>query len=40
MPKKERFILTIIVVAASLAPAADALAGTGTNHNETLLVDA
>jgi hypothetical protein len=38
MPKYQRFVLTVIVVGGSLAPAANAMAA--LNHNETLLPDA
>lgn len=40
MPKHQRFVLTIVVVAASFVPAATAMAGMDLgNHNETLLLD-
>ena len=37
---KHRVLLTLAVVAASYEPAASAFALGGSNHNETLLVDA
>jgi hypothetical protein len=41
MSNRERFVLTLIVVSASFAPAANAFAGANlANHNETLLRDA
>ena len=40
MPKYQRLVLTIVVVGASFAPAATAMAGLNLgNHNETLLLD-
>ena len=36
---KNRVFLTVAVVVASYVPAASALALSGTNHNETLLLD-
>ena len=40
MSRHHRSFLTLTVVAASFAPAASALALSGTNHSETLLLDA
>jgi hypothetical protein len=41
MYKRQRFVLTIVVVSASFVPVANAIAGVNLgNHNETLLVDA
>jgi hypothetical protein len=41
MLKPQRFILTVVIVAASFVPAAAANAGLVLpNHNETLLLDA
>ena len=37
---KQRVLISVALVAASSIPAASALAIGGTNHNETLLVDA
>ena len=37
---KHRVLLSVAVVVASYVPAASALALAGTNHNETLLLDA
>jgi hypothetical protein len=39
MVNKQRFVLTLVVVSASFVPAATALAGWASNHNETLLRD-
>ena len=41
MNKKQGFALTVIMISASFAPAANAIAGINLgNHNETLLSDA
>jgi hypothetical protein len=41
MFKPPQFILTVVIVAASFLPAANAMAGLNlSNHNETLLLDA
>jgi hypothetical protein len=39
MSKTHRLLLGAAVIAASLAPAAPALALSGANHNEILLLD-
>ena len=39
MLKNQRFVLTLVVVSASFVPAANAMAGIESNHNETLLRD-
>jgi hypothetical protein len=40
MPKFQKFILTVVVVSAPLISAAEAMALGGSNHSETLLLDA
>jgi hypothetical protein len=40
MRKSHRFVLTVIVVSAPFMSSAEALALSGLNHNETLLLDA
>jgi hypothetical protein len=40
MPNHQRFVLTVVIVAASFVPVANALAGMNLgNHSETLLLD-
>ena len=39
MPKHQQLILTLIVISASFVPTASAMALSGANHNETLLLD-
>jgi hypothetical protein len=39
MFRYQRVVLTAIVVVASFVPAANAMAGLLSNHNETLLLD-
>ena len=40
MRKSHKFILTVIMVSAPFISSAEALALSGANHNETLLLDA
>ena len=39
MARTKRFLIALTVLSASFLPAAEAFAGRGTNHSETLLAD-